>query len=244
MKYSRLSTVALSGLAACLCLAGAGGQDFARPVQPAPQYKIDIDSSAAPELQEWADKELRPAVEKWYPIIIADLPSQGFTPPEHFDIKIDPGYDGIAATAGTHVMVSPKWIKSQIARGPVNEAVGSVIHELVHVDQQYGRARRNPIPGWLTEGIADYIRWWKYEPASVRRPVQPIKRNGQPASYKDAYQTTAAFLEFTAKNYDHEIVVKLNAAGRNGTYSPDLWKEYTGKSADDLWTEFFGTLKK
>jgi len=241
---------ALSG-AVCLAMATAVTPSHATSPQTTAsqtstsKYQIDIDSSAAPELKEWADKVLRPAVELWYPIIIADLPSEGFVPPKHFDIKIDPEYKGIAATAGTHVMVSPVWIKSQNARGPVNEAVGSVIHELVHVDQQYGRAgRRNPMPGWLTEGIADYIRWWKYEPASVRRPVQPVKRNGQAASYTDAYQTTAAFLEFVARGTDHEIVVKLNAAGRDGTYSPELWKQYTGKSIDDLWAEFVQTLKK
>ena len=119
----------------------------------ASKYKIDIDYTATPELKDWVENQLRPAVEAWYPIIIADLPSEGFTPPQHFDIKIDPEYKGIAATGGTHVMVSPTWIKSQSARGPVNESVGSVIHELVHVVQQYGRAgRRNPMPGWLTEG--------------------------------------------------------------------------------------------
>jgi hypothetical protein len=225
--------------------AAAQESSRATSAQGASKYKIDIDYTATPELKDWVEKELRPAVELWYPIIVADLPSEGYTPPQHFDIKIDPGYNGIAATAGTHVMVSPTWIKSQSARGPVNESVGSVIHELVHVVQQYGRAgRRNPMPGWLTEGIADYIRWWKYEPASVRRPVRPVKRNGDAASYKDSYQTTAAFLEFVAKNYDHELCVKLNAAGRDGNYSPELWKQFTGKSADELWNEFVLTLKK
>ena len=232
-------------LAACLFLAAPAFAQDAHAPAAVSKYKIDIDYTAAPDLKDWAETQLRPAVEKWYPIIIADLPSEGFTPPQHFDIKIDPGYDGIAATAGTHVMVSPKWINSQNARGPVNEAVGSVIHELVHVVQQYGRAgRRNPMPGYFTEGIADYIRWWKYEPATVRRPVQPVRRNGQTASYKDSYQTTAAFLEYVAKNHDHEFVVKLNAAGRDGNYSPDMFKMYTGKTVDELWSEFVDTLKK
>lgn len=229
----------------CIVAGTAVAQYQAPRTADAPKYKIDLDYTAAPELKDWAETQLRPAVEKWYPIIIADLPSEGYTPPLHFDIKIDPDYKGTAATAGTHVMVSPTWIKSQSARGPVNEAVGSVIHELVHVVQQYGRAgRRNPIPGYFTEGIADYIRWWKYEPASVRRPVQPVKRNGQSASYKDSYQTTAAFLEYVAKNHDHEFVVKLNAAAREGTYSPGIFATYAGKTIDELWSEFVDTLKK
>ena len=167
------------------------------------------------------------------------------TGPAESTVTIEANGQGIAATSGTRVTVSAKWIKQQEERGPQNESVGSVVHEAVHVAQQYGGARgRNRVPGWLTEGIADYVRWWKYEPASVRRPVAPIKRNGQPASYTDSYQTTAAFLEFVAKNHDHEIVVKLNAAGRNASYSPDLWKKYTGKTVEELWTQFVETLKK
>lgn len=212
--------------------------------QPATEFRIDIDYSQTPELKDWVDTKLRPALETWYPIIVADLPSEGFVAPRHFTVTIDPSYGGIAATSGTHVVVSPKWIKDQEARGPMNESVGSVVHECVHVDQQYGGAAgRHRIPGYFTEGIADYIRWWKYEPAAMRHPVRAMRRNGQPASYRDSYQTTAAFLEYVARNVDHEIVVKLNATGRTGTYTPDFWKTYTGKSIDELWSEFAATLK-
>jgi hypothetical protein len=41
---------------------------------------------------------------------------------------------------------------------------------------------------------------------------------------------------------DHEIVVKLNAAMREGRYSPELWQEYTGKTFDELWEEHRATL--
>ena len=243
------STACLALLACVFSLTTALGQEDKKPEQPvSPQpaaYQIDIDYSQTPELKDWVDKQLRPALEEWYPIILADLPSEGFVPPQRFTVTIEANGQGVAATSGTRVTVSATWIKQQTARGPQNEAVGSVIHEAAHVAQQYGRARgRNRVPGWLTEGIADYIRWWKFEPASARRPIAPIKRNGQPASYTDSYQTTAAFLEFVAKNYDHEVVVKLNAAGRNGTYSPDLWKKYTGKTLDELWAAFVDTLKK
>jgi hypothetical protein len=54
---------------------------------------------------------------------------------------------------------------------------------------------------------------------------------------------TGAFLEWLAANKDHEIVVKFNAAMRQGRYSPDLWKEYTGQTVDELWAEYIETLR-
>lgn len=207
------------------------------------RYDILIYYSESPELRNWAENELRPALEKWYPLILEALPSKDFKPPERVVVTIKAQGSGIAYTSGTQITVISAWIKAQMSN-PKSEAVGSVIHELAHVAQQYGRGQGNsPVPGWLTEGIADYIRWWKFEPPENRRPVNPVHGDGTPASYTDGYQTTAAFLEFAAGKYDHEIVVKLNAAGRERAYSPDLWNRYTGKPLDALWAEFAQTLK-
>jgi hypothetical protein len=129
--------------------------------------------------------------------------------------------------------------------GVKSEAVGALVHETVHVVQQYDQARGgNRAPVWLTEGIADYIRCWKYEPAENRHPISPVKDNGQRASYTDSYQTTAAFLWYVTGKYDHELVVELNQAARDGRYTADLWKKYAGKPIEELWTEFAATLKK
>jgi Peptidase of plants and bacteria len=218
-----------------------------RPVtEPSSEhYQIDIDYSQVPELKDWVEKQLRPALEEWYPIIIADLPSNGFLPPRRFSIKLEANGSGVAGTAGTEVFANASWIKQQLARGPQNEAVGALVHEAVHVVQHYGQGTgHNETPGWLTEGIADYIRWWKFEPPAMRRPISATNGRGRPASYRNGYQTTAAFLEHVARNHDHEIVVKLNAAARDGRYTPELWRKYTGKTVDQLWLEFAATLKE
>ena len=257
-----------------------GTQPTTRPARPGDvSVEIVIDSSKVPELADWCEKDLRPALVKWWPLIVADLPSNGFTPPAKFTVVIDPSYNGVAATGGTRVVVSPAWIKGQMVRLPWNEAVGSVIHEEVHVVQQYGYGSRRggtPNPVWLVEGVADYIRWFKYEPEDKRphpnpvvrvagggggrgrgrgrgaqtqpatQPVQaqaPAQPTTRPANYTDSYRTTAAFLNWVADKYDHEIVVKLNASMREGRYRPELWSYYTGKSVEDLWAEYYATLK-
>jgi len=191
-----------------------------------PVYEISIECDV-PELQEWADS-LRPIVEKWYPIIVQTLPSEGYTAPRKFTITIKES-NQIAFARGTEIVCGAKWFRAH------PDDRGAVVHELVHVVQQY-RGRRNP--GWLVEGLADYIRWFKYEPRNKRPRPNPNR-----AKYTDSYQTTGAFLEWLAANKDHEIAVKLNAAMRQGRYAQELWKEYTGQTVDELWAEYIETLR-
>lgn len=62
------------------------------------------------------------------------------------------------------------------------------------------------------------------------------------AKYSESYKTTAGFLEYVVVHHDHELVVKLNAALRQGRYSADICKDYTGLSVQELWTEYVASL--
>ena len=205
----------------------------ARPGR-AKDFDYTVDTSQVPELKEWAENQLRPAMDKWYPIFRDCLASDAFAAPKQFQVAIKP-MRGVAATSGTRVDVSAEWIQSQLKRPEWNEAVGSVIHELVHIVQRY-KSRGNP--GWLVEGVADYLRWFHFEPPNHR----PKLRNPARAKYSDSYQTTAGFLEYAAKNHDHELVVKLNAAMRQGRYSPEVWKDCTGLTVQELWGKYVNSL--
>jgi hypothetical protein len=86
---------------------------------------------------------------------------------------------------------------------------------MVHIVQQYRRARGgNRNPGWMVEGLADYIRWFLYEPENLRPRPNPARAN-----YDDSYRTTAAFLAYVKETHDKEIIKKFNAAMRGGKYS-------------------------
>jgi hypothetical protein len=200
------------------------------------KYHITIDYTEAPDLGDWVKDRLQPTCDKWYPKIVEMLPSDGFNAPTRASIIIYSGYRGVAATGGTHVMCDINWFR----RNKNGEALGAVVHELVHVAQQY-RGRRGGArnPGWLVEGIPDYIRWFLYEP----KPTGTRPRSLDTASYTDSYRTTAGFLNYVIHKHDKDLAVKLNAAMRQGKYSPDLWKDYTGKSVDDLWQDYIATLK-
>jgi hypothetical protein len=225
--------------------AGAAAADGGAPVAdasapsvfktPDGKYEFTIDSSQAPDMKEWADTKLAPVMVDWYPKIVELLPSEGYSAPAKFTLQIQNPGNGVAATGGTHIMCNASWMR----RNERGEAIGAIVHEMVHVVQQYGRARRtNPNasrnPGWLVEGAADYVRWYKYEPQSHGTEIRDASR----AQYDSSYRITANFLNWVSEKYDKQLVPKLNAAMRQGEYSDDLWKKLTGKTADDLGGEW------
>ncbi|MCY3018957.1 MAG: basic secretory protein-like protein [Planctomycetota bacterium] len=194
-----------------------------------PKAAINVDFSATPDLTEWALRAQKDAEEQ-YPIMAEKLGSEGFSPPRQIMLvfKDDPKLQ-IAATGGTTIVFARSWIKAH----PTD--TGTVIHELAHVIQSYKRK----VPGWLTEGIADYIRWWTWEPPERRGRINPAR-----AKYTNGYQDAAAFLYWAEKQYDKDLVRKLNDQARRGTYKDELFKEYTGKELDALWKEFVESLGK
>ena len=206
------------------------------------QYEITIDASRAPDLTEWATNKLAPVLLAWYPKIVALLPSEGFQAPARFRVILRPGR-GVADTAGTRVTAYAPWIRRELN----GQAIGSLVHECVHVVQQYGEGRRtNPHPaqnpGYLVEGMADYVRWYLYEPQSNGAEIS--RRGLERANYDGSYRVTANFLNWVAVKYDNDIVPRLNAAMREGRYDASLWTKATGKSVEQLNLEWKDDLKK
>jgi hypothetical protein len=207
------------------------------------KYEITLNTTAAPELADWARKELMPVVQDWYPRLVALLPSEGFTAPNRVTIAFRTGMGGTpASTSGNRINCNRDWFQRELK----GEAIGAVVHELVHVVQQYGRAPRgNPgatrAPGWLTEGLADYLRWYLYEPQS--RGAEISRSRLAAARYDGSYRITANFLNWATGKYDRDLVPQLNAAIRRGAYSEDLWKQRTGLTAPELGDEWHRSLE-
>ncbi len=207
------------------------------------KYKITIDTTETPDLTEWAHQELAPVVRTWYPKLVELLPSEGFEAPAQAEIVFSASMRGVAATGGTRVRCAADWFRGELH----GEAKGAVVHELVHVVQSYGAARRtNPnasrTPGWVVEGITDYVRWFLYEPETHGAEI--TARNLSQARYDGNYRVSANFLNWATQKYDKDLVRKLNAAAREGRYSDELWKTSTGHSVEELGELWKLDLKK
>jgi hypothetical protein len=174
--------------------------------------EISINTAGAPELKDWAEKDLAPVLAAWYPKIVALLPSEGYTAPDHFSVTLKP-IKGVAFTSGRKVVANSAWLGKELH----GEAVGSLVHEMVHVVQQF-HGRDNP--GWLVEGSADYVRWFKYEPQSHGADIVWMRKlhNFSP-KYDASYRVTADFLNWVSEKYDPKIVDEMSAAMREDQLS-------------------------
>lgn len=195
--------------------------------EKAPKYDITVDTSDVPEMDAYG-KKVKLLMDEWYPKLIAALPSENFKPLHHVVITIKKRNDGVAEAGDGKITATAQWFKER------PDDIGAFVHELTHVVQSYGGGDH---PGWLVEGIADYVRWFEFEPVSKRPRPNPEK-----AKYDDSYQTTAHFLNYVQNKYDKKLVVKLNAACREGVYNDSLWKDYTKKSLEELGTEWKKSL--
>lgn len=206
-------------------------------------YQITIDTTETPDLTEWAHKDLAPVVRAWYPKLVTMLPSEGYEAPKRVSVTFSASMQGVAATGGTRVRCAAGWFRQNLQ----GEAKGAVVHELAHVVQNYGIARRtNPnatrTPGWVVEGICDYIRWFLYEPQTHGAEI--TSRNIARARYDANYRISGNFLNWVTQTYDKDIVRKLNAAARQGKYSEDLWKTATRHTVQELGDEWKASIEK
>ena len=187
--------------------------------------EFTVDVRDAPEMKEWAEKAAR-ICEQQYAMINEELKDDRFQPPRRVPIRLKK-MDGIAYASGGRITGSVAYFREH------PDDFGALVHETVHVVQSY-RVPDNP--GWLVEGIADYVRFIKYEPGKLGR-IDPTR-----ARYDDSYRVTAAFLAYLSEKYDKDIVRKLNKMMREGEYKKEVFSKWTGKTLEQLGADWRATL--
>lgn len=219
--------VLVAALASALAQEGASPPGDVVRKPPA----ISADTSEAPDLAAWG-KQARSVADSWYPRVVEILRVGQFRAPTEIRIVVRRELAGIAGTSGQEVKtiaVSARWVRAH------PREMGVIVHELTHAVQSYP----DPRPLWLTEGIADYVRFGRFEPETPLAPVDWRK-----ASYRDGYQTAAGFLIWLERSYDRRIVPRLNRAMRTDRYADVLFEDYTGKSLSGLWREYVAKARQ
>jgi hypothetical protein len=187
---------------------------------------VVVDVSDAPVAAEWAAgaKEL---CETWHGIIFDLLNPVGRPPARTITIVFKgPSMKGVAYTRAPEstITISAAWVKKH------PDDIGMVIHELTHVVQNYPRSK-GANPFWVVEGIADYIRYYEFEPEK-RTPIDWKK------TYRDGYGVASAFLDWTQRTHAPHLIEKLNARLAIGEYTDELFADYASAPLERLWEEF------
>jgi hypothetical protein len=183
------------------------------------------DSSQQRQLKDMALAYAQTARNAWG--LIGSVLGETSSPPQ-ITIQISYRYlIGAAGARGDLIRVNAEYALMH------RDDLGLIVHELTHVAQGY----RGEPPDWLTEGIADYVRYFGFEPEE-RRPVV-FARDANP---KGSYKTTACFLDWVGHTYKPDIVQKLNGLLRQGAYADDAWVGLTGRSLDQLGEEWKKSL--
>lgn len=140
---------------------------------------------------------------------------------------VDTAYKAVAEASGNRILFSAGYMKAH----PYDTDV--VTHETMHIVQGYGYSAG---PVWLTEGIADYVRYqYGIDNAGSKwsLPDYNPKQN-----YTNSYRITGRFFLWIEKNVKAGTIKKMDAELRAHTYNDATWKELTGKTLDELWADY------
>jgi len=140
---------------------------------------------------------------------------------------VDTAYKAVAEASGNRILFSAGYMKAH----PTD--IDVVTHETMHIVQGYGYSAG---PVWLTEGIADYVRY-KYGVDNVGSkwslPAYNEKQN-----YTNSYRITARFFAWLEQNVKPGLIATLDQQLRAHQYNAQSWETLTGKTLDQLWTDY------
>src|SRR5262249_39096091 len=217
---------ARGGRTARLAPRAARGWEAVRdPPVAAFRYPVEfaVDVSDAPEMRPWAERAAR-VCERQFPVICDELMGDGFVPPTMVPLVIRKDAPWLAGSAGGRVIGSAGYFRAN------PDDVGALVHSAVYVVQRYPGGP--PAPRGRSPGMADYIRFFKYEPGRLD-PLNPDLARCDGSS-----RETAAFLAFLVARYDPRLVNRLNAILRAGRYDEGTWQALTGKALWELEAEW------
>ena len=198
---------------------------FRHPVE------VTVACPDAPELRPWTEAAAR-LCEQWYDSLHVAIGADAVRSADRVTLTMfrDYKYRGVAEAGGSQIVASGPWFEAH----PDDQ--GALIHETIHIIQQYPFTGTARAPTWLIEGLDDYIRFFVYEPGKAG-PIPP-----QRAQYDGSYRVTATFLDYLVRTYDKDLIPKLDRVLRMGTYKPSFFRLATGKSAPVLSDEWRRSL--
>ena len=142
----------------------------------------------------------------------------------------DTAYNGVAEASGNRILFSTRYMNAH----PTD--IDIVTHEGMHLVQGYGYGSG---PVWLTEGIADFIRY-KYGVDNIgsKWALPEFTTWQNEKKYENSYRITARFFEWIEQKIKPGMIMAIDKELRNHTYNNDIWAKLSGKTIDELWNVY------
>jgi hypothetical protein len=181
-------------------------------------------------LHPWGE-QLRGKISAWWPAISRALGDGVCASGKTIDIafaRLSPA--SVAAEAeGDRIIVNAPYVLANLGNADMFRMIA---HELAHVAQAYpGWAR----PRWMTEGIADYVRYYILFPNDPGRPFDPSRED-----WREGYAPAAGLIDFAERGWPGSLA-RVNAAMRSGADGEAVLAESTGLSMAALWARYLAT---
>ena len=186
----------------------------------------DIDAKMAPVVGN-----LSKLFYECYPKLVKRFETEKHPAPRSIRIVMKRDMRVPAYCSGTEISISVEWL----TKHPDDFAL--LTHELTHAVQNYPRT----VPGWLTEGFADYARklYGPEKQIGWELPRRLTSRN----SYRDSYRVTGRFLIWLDDKHPG-VTSKLHTNMRDRSFEMSDFKTMTGSTIDELWDECVEELSK
>jgi len=140
---------------------------------------------------------------------------------------VDTAYKAVAEASGGRILFSAGYMKAH----PTD--IDIVTHEGMHVVQGYGYGSG---PVWLTEGIADYVRY-KHGVDNIGSKWS-LPNYNEKQNYTNSYRITARFFVWLEQNISQGLIAKLDQQLREKNYTEQSWLNLTGKTLPELWSAY------
>lgn len=164
---------------------------------------------------------------KVYPALVKEFNP---TAKREVTLTIDSLLSVVGNNSGSTIRLHPKWLEGR------PEDIDVLTHHLMNVLQGYDHYQ---VPFWLETGISDYARF-KYgvnNKAANWFFSTPLPYE----KYFYGYRTTGRFLTWVdskvKKGFVRELYQQLNKA----LYADTLWVQLTGKTIDELWSNYLAS---
>lgn len=210
--------------------------------QPASPFRvptITISSSVAAKYVPYLTA-VKGLLEKWYPKIVTKLGAQT-NAPTTMTLNTDPSFGGAYVSGGNNIYIGVPFLDSHLN----DPDLAIAIHEVTHVATAGINWTFNP--SWVTEGFADYVRYWVYSSGmTIANPTTFTYLHGyEHAGYLFNYiSTTFGKPNFARDLYtsqfassDLNAFIKAQTGNANG-YSTlgEVWYNMTGKKVSSILT--------